>query len=161
MSKLLSNQKWFFIAIGAVLIFGISAGVYFWRRRTARQRRAKYSTLAGDDVAMGSISRNRQPNAGGGRAKELYDAFGEVSDEDEEDADEETGLRPRGLHDESPGGRLAFHSGFLDDDEPSSAPHTSIYKDEPDEARLRDEVDHSRSPTNGSGDSWEHASQTR
>jgi len=99
----------------------------------------------------------------------LYDAFGEVSDDDDdEDADEETGLRPRGLHDESPGGRLGFHSGFLDDDDPGSAPPTSIYKDEPNEAdRLREAagVDHSRSPTDdsgdGSGDSWEHASQTR
>lgn len=168
MSKLVSNRKWFFIAIGAVFVFGISAGVFFWRRRAARQRRAKYSSLAGEDVAMSSVSRDRQTSAGGGRAKELYDAFGEVSDDEDDDADEETGLRPRGLNTESPGGRLAFHSGFLDDDEPGSAPPTSIYRDEPDEAdRLREVAgsDRPRSPASGSGDgsgdSWEHASQTR
>jgi len=52
MSKWVSNQKWFFIAFGAVVIFGISAGVFFWRRRVTQQRRAKYSALSGDDVAM-------------------------------------------------------------------------------------------------------------
>lgn len=168
MSKWVSNQKWFFIAFGAVVIFGISAGVFFWRRRAVRKRRVNYSTLAGDDVAMSSVSRGGQSHSGGGRAKELYDAFGEVSEDEDEDADEETGLRPRGLHDESPGGRLAFHSGFLEDDDPVSAPPVPMYKDEPDEAeRLREasEVDRSHSPASGSaegsGDSWEHASQTR
>ena len=162
MSKWVSNQKWFFIAFGAVVIFGISAGVFFWRRRVTQQRRAKYSALSGDDVAMSAVSRDRQTNSGGGRTKELYDAFGEVSDDEDEDADEETGLRPRG-HADSPGGRLGFHSGFLDDDELGTVAPTSIYRDEPDEAdRLRDGADRSRSPSGeGSGDSWEHASQTR
>ena len=161
MSKWVSNQKWFFIALGAVLIFSISVGVFFVRRRTARKRRVNYSTLAREDVAMSSILGSGQMNAGGGRAKELYDAFGEVSDDEDEDADEETGLRPRGLDVDSPGGRLAYHSGFLDDDDPSSAAPTTMYKDEPDEPGRLDEGGRSHSPASGSGDSWEHASQTR
>jgi len=141
-----------------VLLFGISAGVFFWRRRAARRRRANYATLANDDLAMSSVSRDgRSP--GGARAKELYDAFGEVSDD--EDADEETGLRPRGPDDGTPGGRLAFHSGFLDDDDVASARPTPVYKDEPDPAREEEGL---RSPASVSGDgsgdgSWEHASQ--
>jgi kexin len=170
LSKWVSNKKWFFTAMGAVVIFGISAGAFFfWRRRSAQKRRVNYSSLAGDDVAMSSVSRGGHLNTGGARAKELYDAFGEVSDDEDEDADEETGLRPRSLHDaESPIGRLGFHSGFLDDDEPAGVPAT-VYKDEPDEVdRLREvaEGSRSRSPASGStgdgsGDSWEHASQTR
>jgi kexin len=162
MSKWVSNQKWFFIALGAVLIFSISVGVFFVRRRSARKRRANYSSLARDDVAMSSISGSGQPNAGGGRAKELYDAFGEVSDDEDEDADEETGLRPKGPQVESPGGRLAYHSGFLDDDEPGSAIPAQTYRDEPEYVDRLREADRSRSPSGRSdGDSWEHASQTR
>lgn len=165
MSKLETNQKWFFGAAGAVVIFGISAGIYFWRRRVNQRKRANYSSLAGDDVAMSTVSRDGRLGGGGTRTKELYDAFGEVSDD--EDADEETGLRPRGPGEGSPSGRLSFHSGFLDDDEPSSAA-TPMYRDEPDEAdRIQKGVseDRSASPAtlsgDGSGDgSWEHASQT-
>lgn len=164
MSKLVSSQKWFFIAISAVVLFGICAGVFFWRRRAARRRRADYASLAGDDVAMSSVSRGGRPSPGGARAKELYDAFGEVSDD--EDADEETGLRPRGPGDGTPGGRLGFHSGFLDDEDLASAGPTPIYKDEPDSAHHSGEEERSRSPESVSGDgsgdgSWEHASQTR
>ncbi|KAH7923465.1 hypothetical protein BV22DRAFT_1036240 [Leucogyrophana mollusca] len=162
MSNLVSNQKWFFAAVGAVVLFGIGAGVFFWRRRVAR-RKSRYSSLADDDMAMNSVSRGaRRP-----RAKELYDAFGEVSDD--EDADEETGLRPGG-HLGSAG--LGFHSGFLDDDDPPTAGPTPIYRDEPEENEEGEEgaADHhdvspearSLSPGSGSGDgSWEHASQTR
>jgi kexin len=93
---------------------------------------------------MNSVSRQGRP-----RAKELYDAFGEVSDD--EDADEETRLRGEG-----------FHSGFLDDDDPSSAGPEPAYRDEPrGEHDVSPDV-RSASPGSGSGDgSWEHASQTR
>jgi kexin len=159
MSSLISGKKWFFGAVGAVAIFGIGAGVFFWRR-SFRQRRkmAQYSTVAGDEVAMSSIGRNGRLHAGGG-TKELYDAFGELSDDDD-DADEETGLRGGRPQDRISTG-LGFHSGFLDDDEQEAAHHTPIYKDEPDDNdRLRE--DGVRSPSSASGDgSWEHASQTR
>lgn len=114
---------------------------------------------------MGDI-RDGRPS-GGPRTRELYDAFGEVSDGDE-DADEETGLRGGLPKDRSPGG-LGFHSGFLDDDDPQSAGGpTPKYKDEPEEAHVQQEADVERlnprdgggSPGSISGDgSWEHASQ--
>lgn len=163
MGKLVSDQKWFFIAAGAVILFGISAGVFFCRRRVTQRRRANYSTLAADDVAMSSVSRTRV-EGGSGRTKELYDAFGEVSDDDE-DADEETGLRPRTV--DSSGGQLGFHSGFLDDDEPRTPGPATSYRDEPEQPRGSlgpTDLDRTQSPASlsgGSGDgSWEHASET-
>ncbi|KZT27305.1 hypothetical protein NEOLEDRAFT_1088803 [Neolentinus lepideus HHB14362 ss-1] len=163
MANLVSSQKWVFGAIGAVIVFGLSAGIFFWRRAVNRRRRAQYSTLSrGDDVPMSSIARNGGVSGQG--TKELYDAFGEVSDDDD-DVDEETGLTGGRPQDRSPGG-LGFHSGFLDDDDPESARATqATYRDEP------EDVDHLRShstlpsripspSSSGSGDgSWEHASQ--
>ncbi|KAI0042684.1 hypothetical protein FA95DRAFT_1525115 [Auriscalpium vulgare] len=157
MSNLVSDRKWFFGAAGLVLIFGVGVGIFFWRRSVGR-RRAAYATLpAGDDVAMSSLDRDTQ------RTKELYDAVGELSDD--EDADEATGLHPARPQDRSPGG-LGFHSGFLDDDDPQSArstpgPHRA-YRDEPEEEEKRVSARASPSGSGGSGDgSWEHASQTR
>jgi kexin len=162
MSHLVSDRKWFFGAAGAALLFGLGSATYFWRRRVARRARSDYTTIpAGDDVPMSTIGASGRP-----RTRELYDAFGEVSDDDE-DADEQTGLR--GRHPRSPTG-LGFHSGFLEDDDPATAPPT-IYKDEPepepepasDQAptvaeRPAPEV-RPTSPASGSGDgSWEHAS---
>ncbi|PCH37898.1 hypothetical protein WOLCODRAFT_135908 [Wolfiporia cocos MD-104 SS10] len=152
LSNLVSNQMWFFVAIGAVVLFGIAAGVFFWRRRV--RRRAHYTSLPeNEDVAMSSIGGGAR---GGQRTKELYDAFGEVSDD--EDADEETRLHPQGP---SPGVNL--HQGFLDDD-PSTAGFTPTrYKDEP-EPQHEHARERSDSPASGSGSgdgSWEHASETR
>ncbi|TFK54604.1 kex protein [Heliocybe sulcata] len=162
MDNLVSNQKWFFGAVGAVAVFGLSAGIFFWRRAVNRRRRAQYSTLSmGDDVPMSSVARDRGVSGQG--TKELYDAFGEVSDDD--DVDEETGLTGGRPQDRSPGG-LGFHSGFLDDDDPQSARATQTsYRDEPeDNDRLRSHSTSSsrvESPSSsGTGDgSWEHASQ--
>ena len=162
LGKLASNQVWFFLAIGTVVIFGVGAGLFFWRRSVARKRRANYSSLREDDVAMSAVGRT----SGGGRAprqtKELYDAFGEVSDD--EDADEETALRP---HIASPDLHTGLHSGFLDDDDPPTAGSghkETRYRDEP-ESPVDDEKEQSgpQSPGSGSGSgsSWEHASETR
>lgn len=127
MSNLVANPKWFFGAAGAVAIFSIGAAVFFWRRRRASQARSsEYSTLlGGDDVQMSAVGPGVRP-----RTKELYDAFGELSDEDE-DADEETHLR--GAHSVSEG--IGFHSGFLDDEDgplsAGGAPTHERYRDEP------------------------------
>ncbi|KAH9952067.1 peptidase S8/S53 domain-containing protein [Amylocystis lapponica] len=150
LQNLVTNQMWLFVAVGAVILFAIAVGVFFWRR--AVRRRANYTSLpAGDDVAMGSISLG---NRGGQRTKELYDAFGEVSDD--EDADEQTRLRPRAP---SP---VNFHTGFLDDEPSTAGGVTPHYKDEPE--KPEHEKDRSQSPASGSGSadgSWEHASDPR
>lgn len=148
MSNLVSSQKWFFVAIGAVIFFGVGAGAFFWRRRV--KHRAYAALSAGDELPMNSVSRDGRP-----RARELYDAFGEVSDD--EDADEETRLQPGGQTSEG----LGFHSEFLDDDDPSSAGPIPVYRDNPGEGHDASPDVRSISPGSGSGDgSWEHASQT-
>jgi kexin len=163
MSSLVSNQKWVFGAAGIVILFGILAGVFLCRRAVQRRRAAgQYSALPDDDVALGTMphgSRRRAP-----LTKELYDAFGE---NEEDDADETTGLR--GL---SPGGAapgLGFHEGFLDDEDPNTprtAP-TPAYRDEPE---TKETSRGGAASPSGSGSvsvsesrdgSWEHASQTR
>jgi kexin len=151
MSNLMTNQAWIFVAFGAVVLFGVGVGLFFWRRSV--RRRQNYTSLpGGDDMAMNVVGGSRP----GPRSKELYAAFDEASDD--EDADEETGLR-RGPDSGSVG--LGYHSGFLDDDDPASAdaPPTR-YKDEPEPH----EREHERAQSPGSGDSsgsgdWEHASQ--
>ncbi|THH12013.1 hypothetical protein EW145_g287 [Phellinidium pouzarii] len=152
MYNLVANSKWVFGAIGAVVLFGIAGGVLFlWRRRVAG--RAQYRSLAGDDVAMDTIARSEGRTVG---TKELYDAFGEVSDD--EYADEESGLRQPLAK-----GTMGFHSGFLEDDEPPSGhSHPSLYTDEPTDFETRREGasdsrsgrEGSKSPSDGS---WEHA----
>lgn len=147
LSNLFGERGWIFAAGAVVLLFGVGVGIFFWRR--AAKRRQNYTSLPGDEVAMSSIRRGPT-----GRTRELYDAFGEVSD-DEDEVDERTGLR--GDHD--PRGGLEFHAGFLDDDDHQSAaaPYNGAapYRDDP--------ADHSRrgrsSP--GTDESWEDASQTR
>ncbi len=165
LSVLVTNQMWFFVAIGAVVLFGISAGLFFWRRAVMRKRRSNYSSLRGDDdVAMGSVGRTSGGSRGPQRTKELYDAFGEVSDD--EDADEETALRPHSI---SPGLATGLHSGFLEDDDPptgGSGERQTRYRDEP-ESPVKDEKERERSGSpesgsgSGSGSSWEHASEMR
>jgi len=148
LSNLFGERGWIFGAGAVVLLFGIGVGIFFWRR--AARRRQNYAPLPGDEVAMSSI---RQGSSG--RTRELYDAFGEASDDEDDDVDEQTGFH--GGRD--PRGGLGFHAGFLDDEDPQSAgiPHNGAapYKDDP--------VDQSRldgSPP-GTDESWEHASETR
>ncbi len=130
-NKLVTNSKWVFGAVGIVVVFGLSAGAYLlWRRRAAARRmRGDYTSVAGDEVALSSmrVGGGRSAARGGG-TKELYDAFGEVSDDDEF-LDEEAGLR-RPLTE-------SYHEGFLDDDESPSAsqPPKALYKDHDDQPR--------------------------
>lgn len=149
LSNLFSEKGWIFGAGAVVLLFGVGIGIFFWKR--AARKGQNYTSLPGDEVAMESIRQGP-----GGRTRELYDAFGEVSDdEDEDDADERTGLHP----DNDPRGSLGLHDGFLDDDDPQSAgtPFNSVtpYRDDPVDQGRRGRT----SP--GTDESWEHASQTR
>ena len=164
MSNLVNSQKWFFVAFGAVSIFGISAGIFFWRRRAARANE-NYTSLNNEgDVNMATLGTSM---TGPRTTRELYDAFGELSDDD--DDDETTALR-------QPLARsVGFHSGFLDDDDPSTAAGlTPKYRDEPVQEegsshraahsqldRPGGSEEHLASPSgSGSGDgSWDHASR--
>lgn len=145
LSNLFGEKGWIFGAGAVVLLFGIGVGIFFWRR--AAKRRQNYTSLPGEEVAMGSVRQGP-----GGRTRELYDAFGEVSD-DEDDVDERTGLHAG----QDPRGGLGFHAGFLEDDDPQSAgtPLHGVapYRDDP--------VDQGRRTSPGTDESWEDASQTR
>ncbi|KAF8077757.1 peptidase S8/S53 domain-containing protein [Lyophyllum atratum] len=160
LSNLVSSQKWFFGSAGAVALFGIGMGVFFWSQR--KTRLANYTTLpAGDDLSMSALATGHRSGGvtGGNRTtRELYDAFGEVSDD--EDTDEGTALRGAHPQDRVSKG-LGFHSGFLDDDEPSTAGGgpTPIYRDEPGPSHERSgSPSRPASPGGSSGGSWEHAS---
>jgi len=142
-SNVISDQKWFFVAVGVVVLFSIGMGVFFWRR-AVRRWRANYASLPPDEMPLSSMREGRQAS---GRTKELYDAFGEVSDD--EDADEHTELRPYVVSREG----LGFHSGFLDDDDTQTV-GPILYKDEP----SRPQPPQERSPPE-SNSSWEQASQ--
>lgn len=127
MSGLASAQKWFFGAIGAVVVFIIGAVVFFWRRRAARQKLAEYRSLAADDIHMDNVGQEGGPATarGGARtSRALYDAFGEPSGESVP-LQAQSAIYPPSARE------LGFHSGFLDDDEPSAGLHTSKYTDEP------------------------------
>lgn len=129
MSSLVTSQKWFFIALGVVLLFGIAVGIFFWRRHVAKKL-ARYAEL-NDEQEM-SVNPMRSSAASGGlrTTRELYDPFGHVSDdeddEDNDDDNETTALR-------SARGGFGFHSDSLNVEDPSSdAPEpSSEYRDDP------------------------------
>lgn len=184
MSKLVTSQKWFFAALGAVAVFGLGIGAFLWKRRMSRVSGAShYSALAGEEVSM--TARGGGALTGGTRTtRDLYDAFGELSDDDDEYGDESTALN-RAVARQAGGGagvgrsNLGFHSGFLDDDEQSAAPTAAapLYRDEPNstvrrnsttdlsgsEVSSEEELSSCGPPSpNGSsslGESWEHASR--
>jgi kexin len=85
--------------------------------------------------------------------RELYDAFGEVSDDDD---DETTALR-------QPMARQVGFQPEFQDDEPSATGATPAYRDEPEdleEARRHSRDREQSASSSGSGDgSWDHASR--
>ena len=150
LGKLVKNRKWFFGALAAVSLFAISAGIFFWRRRS--KTLANYSSLQNEeDVGLTALgSSMSEPRT----TRELYDAFGEVSDDD----DETTALRQPSARE------VGFDPAFLDDEEPSAALPTPAYRDEPENSeetqRHSRDQEQSSSPSDISGDgSWVHASR--
>jgi kexin len=141
--EFVSDQKYLLGVLAIMFVLLAVTGVCLQRKLAARRRRRQYAALPeGDSVAMRAVAR-RGPDV----ARE--------DGSDDEDADEETGLRPG----------LGFHSGFLDDDAASPRP-SQHYKDDPDdvpkEGRTRERrqsaSDDSESGS-GSGESWGHASK--
>ena len=130
MSNLLKSQKWLFIALGVVLLFGIAVGLFFWRRHVAK-RSARYSELNSEREMSVNPTGNSAPSGGIRTTWELYDPFGHVSDEEEDDNDDDdetTALT-------SARGGFGFHSDSLnvEAEDPSSdaLEPESIYHDDP------------------------------
>jgi len=158
--NLLSDSTWLVGAVGVVVLFGLGAGIFFWLHRRRLQKRSAYSALSGgDDMRMRSMDRDSSARAGllggggSGNTRELYDAFGVLSDEEgHDDDDEESALRGAGGgYDAHPGRGLGYHEGFLDDD--TAGTPTGPYRDEPELAPPGRE-----SPGSGDG-SWQDASE--
>ncbi|CEH15607.1 probable kex2-endoproteinase of late golgi compartment [Ceraceosorus bombacis] len=115
LAGLKNRSSWLFIAGGVVLIFAGSLAAFFIIRRR-RQRRfgpdaaAAYEFVPGEEdeeMAMSAMGGSAGATGGRGgrraRAKELYDAFGEATDDEdegEEDALVKRGARPGQYKDE-------------------------------------------------------------
>lgn len=176
MSDLLANQTWLFGGVGVVVLFAIAAGIFFWRRRVIR-RRGEYSSVADDEMALTSMLHGGRAVDGtsrrGGRkaagTKELYDAFGEVSDDGHDEDEDQMALTGSGR---SPMAGLRYHDGFLDDDGGDSnaaSPAVRYRDDEPSSAvravaaddglpEREEKMEREASSPSGSGSgSWEHA----
>ena len=101
----------------------------------SRKRLAEYTSLAANDIHMDPVGQTRLTNdgrprtaAGAAASREYDDAF------DEEESTETLAARSEPVIVPSAAVGLGFHSGFLDDDEPSAA-LSPKYRDEPDSAR--------------------------
>jgi kexin len=135
MATLVSAQKWFFAGLGFASIFLVGALVYFWRRRMSRNRLAEYTSLAANDIHMDPVGQTRVPSDGRPRTA----AAGEYDDEFEDASTENLAARSEAAATAvvpSAAAGLGFHSGFLDDDEPSAA-LSPKYRDEPESAAPR------------------------
>ena len=90
----------------------------------SRNRLAEYTSLAANDIHMDPIGQTRVPGDGRPRtAAGEYDEFEEASSENLVARSEAAVVVPSAVG-------LGFHSGFLDDDEPSAA-LSPKYRDEP------------------------------
>ena len=97
----------------------------------SRNRLAEYTSLAANDIHMDPVGQSRVP--GDGRPRTTageYDEFEEASTENLAARSEAAVIVP------SAAVGLGFHSGFLDDDEPSAA-LSPKYRDEPESATPR------------------------
>lgn len=134
MSNLLKNQKWLFIALGVVLLFGIAVGIFFWRRHVAK-RSARYTELNIDREMSVNPTGISTPSDGLRTTRELYDPFGHLSDEEDDDDDDDNEMTAL----TSARGGFVFHTDSLNvgaeegPEGPSSdAPEPeSIYHDNP------------------------------
>ena len=137
MATLVSAQKWFFAGLGFASIFLVAALVYFWRRRIARNRLAEYTSLAANDIHLEPVGQTRVP--GDGRPRTAAAAAGEYDDDEFEEVSNSETVVARSeaaVIVPSAAAGLGFHSGFLDDDEPSAG-LSPKYRDEPESATPR------------------------
>ena len=107
----------------------------------SRKRLAEYTSLAANDIHMDPVGQTRLPNNGRPRTAAAAGATAAAAatreyDDDvfEEESNETLVARSEAIVVPSAAVGLGFHSGFLDDDEPSAA-LSPKYRDEPDSAR--------------------------
>ena len=100
----------------------------------SRKRLAEYTSLAANDIHMDPVGQTRIPNNGRPRTAAAAGATREYDDDVfEEESNETLVARSEAVVVPSATVGLGFHSGFLDDDEPSAA-LSPKYRDEPDSA---------------------------
>ncbi|KIS68854.1 putative serine-type endopeptidase [Mycosarcoma maydis] len=198
-SGLKKNSSWVIVAGGLVIIFAGSLAAFFVMRKRKMRRGGSggggrggsgdggYESLANDEeVAMGDLDDDGRGSRRGEksrRTKELYDAFAEGSDDDEDQAAEASagrGLLGRGrtdepyrddLDDDDDGDRrFALHDDDAEEDDDVDAARTG-----PDTqqnsgaatAAIVDIEDEDESPSGGSGagsageGSWQDAAEGR
>jgi len=104
----------------------------------SRKRLADYTSLAANDIHMNPVGQTRVPGDGRPRTAAMASAaaVGEYDDEFDESSNETLAARSAAVIVPSAAVGLGFHSGFLDDDEPSAA-LSPKYRDEPESATPR------------------------
>lgn len=123
-TDLTSGNNWFLYATGFVFIGLIGGLLVYWRRRS-KQRRARYQALStGEGIRLDTMVDDDVLRGGTRTTRDLYNSFGQPSQEHV--SSHSAAVEPPHARD------LGFHSGFLDDDEPSAG-ITPKYRDEPEE----------------------------
>lgn len=151
-----------FAAAGVVLIFAASLGAFFIiRNRRSRREKSEgaYEFVPGeenDNLAMQALERGGKKNKRGTRTKELYDAFGEgSSEEDADEMDERAALTTSYRDDPREGGDTRF---AIDDEEQQTTPRQPTGDLLFDAAR---EEEAQESGSGGSGtSSWQDVKET-
>lgn len=137
-TDLLKSSTWLFAVLAVVVIFASGIVFFFWRRSSRRRKGGSYAAVPGDSLGMSALERGN--SRGGARSKELYDAFGEVSDDEVDEGAALVGNQQEG-----------FRSGFLHDDEEDGQ---KPYRDVPENAVPKQNSGH-RSPQNHGGSEGE------
>jgi kexin len=175
------KSTWLFAASGIVVIFAASLAAFFVIRNRRKQKEkgdaGAYEFVPGEDddpntMSMSALERGRRKLQGGKsrrgtRTKELYDAFGEgSSQEDADDLDERAALtrRYKDEPDDGTDGRFA-----IDDDpqEQQATPRQGSRTNNEDEllfdASKEEEEEEGEGGSGGSGESgsWQDVKETR
>lgn len=160
------KSTWLFAAAGVVVIFAASLAAFFVIRNRKNKRdkadAGAYEFVPGeydDNMAMGTLERGHKKGGKSGRTKELYDAFGEgSSQEDASELDDRAGLmRYKDEPDDGTDARFA-----IDDDEQQTTPKQSAPRDEGDllfDASKEEESRESGSGGSGGSGSWQEVKE--
>ncbi|KAF9553658.1 hypothetical protein CPC08DRAFT_822168 [Agrocybe pediades] len=135
------RHKWFSFFASIGFLAAIIAAIVLWRRR--QQQLKNYSSLGEDEILMDSVEEQHGQNLAGAGLRSTRSVRFDMEDEDDHDHRNErrdndddgpqTSLPAHLQAMEPPQAKsLGFHSGFLDDDEPSPAMAESPnYRDHP------------------------------